>query len=249
MHKKVAVAIIAAVLAVSTTSFAALGVKTSGPASVPGTTAAIGGVLTGTGTGTTTGTLYWGDDDGGATTSWDTTVNLGTMTSTTVPVTSTVSGLTAGKVYFYRVRVIDDNGTNWSATAWFRTSNTTVIPTPNTDETLKASTSGTLTSPTGFFTANSTAIGTALGLSSYATSASLTTGLAGKQGTNATLNSLVALDGSTLTNLTLANIAGIDGKANTNQLGGITFMMVDGTNLLAIVGTTTNQVFLAPYTP
>lgn len=67
--------------------------------------------------------------------------------------------------------------------------------------------------------------------------------------TNATLTALSALDGSTLTNLTLNNIVGIGGKANTNQLGGITFMMVDGTNLLAIVGTSTNQVYLAPYAP
>lgn len=227
--RKSIVAIVAVLLAATVSSQAAQ-VKTSGPSSVPGTSAAIGGVLTDVGTGTVTGTLYWGDDDGGAATTWDTTVNLGTMTSTTVPVTSTITGLTAGKVYFYRVRVIDSNSTNWSATAWFRTSNTTVIPTPNTDEAVKASSSGTLTSPSAFFTANSTAIGAAIDLSSYAAAASLTAGLAGKAGTN---------------DLTV----GLAAKVATNQLGGITFQMVDGTNLLCIVGTTTNQVFLAPYTP
>jgi hypothetical protein len=46
-----------------------------------------------------------------------------------------------------------------------------------------------------------------------------------------------------------AQDATIATKAGTNVLGGITFRIVDGTNLLAIVGTSTNQVFLAPYTP
>jgi hypothetical protein len=46
-----------------------------------------------------------------------------------------------------------------------------------------------------------------------------------------------------------AQDATIATKAGTNVLGGITFRIVDGTNFLSIVGTSTNQVFLAPYSP
>jgi hypothetical protein len=70
--------------------------------------------------------------------------------------------------------------------------------------------------------------------------------VAGKVTTNAVLDKLQLLDGSSLTNVT----ANTDlSRAGTNALGGISFVMLDGTNLLAIVGTTTNQVYLAPYSP
>ena len=65
-------------------------------------------------------------------------------------------------------------------------------------------------------------------------------------GTNAVLDKLQLLDGSSLTNVT----ANTDlSRAGTNALGGISFVMLDGTNLLAVIGTTTNQVYLAPYSP
>jgi len=65
-------------------------------------------------------------------------------------------------------------------------------------------------------------------------------------GTNAVFDAVAVGDGSLLTNVT----ANTDlSRASTNQLGGITFVMVNGTNLLAVTGTTTNQVYLAPYTP
>jgi hypothetical protein len=70
--------------------------------------------------------------------------------------------------------------------------------------------------------------------------------VAGKVTTNAVLDKLQLLDGSSLTNVT----ANTDlSRAGTNALGGISFVMLDGTNLLAVVGTTTNQVYLAPYSP
>lgn len=79
-----------------------------------------------------------------------------------------------------------------------------------------------------------------------ATNALLVTSIAGKVATNATLTALRSGDGSVLTNVT----ANTDlSRAGTNVLGGISFVMLDGTNLLAIVGTTTNQVYLAPYAP
>jgi hypothetical protein len=70
--------------------------------------------------------------------------------------------------------------------------------------------------------------------------------VAGKVATNAVLDKLQLLDGSSLTNVT----ANTDlSRAGTNALGGISFVMLDGTNLLAVIGTTTNQVYLAPYSP
>ena len=70
-------------------------------------------------------------------------------------------------------------------------------------------------------------------------------GIASKVTTNATLDALSTLDGSTLTNLTLNNIVGIDSKVTTNAaLAG--FIVADGTNLLWIAGGVTNQVTITP---
>lgn len=78
------------------------------------------------------------------------------------------------------------------------------------------------------------------------TNDTLVSSIAGKVTTNAVLDKLQLLDGSSLTNVT----ANTDlSRAGTNALGGISFVMLDGTNLLAVIGTTTNQVYLAPYSP
>ncbi len=91
-----------------------------------------------------------------------------------------------------------------------------------------------------------------------ATNAVLVTSIATKVTTNATLDKLKIGDGTVLTNMATtatllstnaALVSAIGGKATTNQLGGITFIMLNGTNLLTVIGTTTNQTYLAPYSP
>ena len=74
-------------------------------------------------------------------------------------------------------------------------------------------------------------------LTNVASPASVTAAVGAKVTTNAVLNKLQLVDGSSLTNV------------NAITIGSVKVVVLGVTNVLFIAGTSTNHVFLNPYTP
>jgi len=102
-------------------------IQAAGATSVSSTTATCSGTLISAGLSTSTVQLFWGLVDGGTSTGgWanQMTVNTG-YSGNFISVTQSLTGLSSGTLYYYRLRATNTNGESWSDAFTFQT-----IPNP-----------------------------------------------------------------------------------------------------------------------